>query len=106
METVSLNELVAFMTIIVGIVTVIWFIRDVRKQNSKELKNQSQILLRIDENQLKLARILENSQKSLERIEKSSEATVKSLEGIQKSSERMEKNSETQTKILEKIEAK
>jgi len=92
METVSLNELVAFVTIIVGIVTIIWFIRDVRKQNSKELKNQSQILLRIDEGQLTLAKILDNSQKSLERI--------------QKSSERMEKNAEKQTKILEKIEAK
>ena len=76
---------VAFISIIAGIVTIIWFVRDVRRQNSKELKNQSQILLRIDKNQLKLAKILENSQKSLERIVKSSE---------------------TQTKILEKIEAK
>lgn len=66
------------MTLVAGIVTIIWFVRDVRKQNSKELKSQSQILLRIDEGQLELAKILEKIQKS----------------------------SESQTKILEKIEAK
>ena len=78
-----------FMTLIAGVVTIIWFVRDVRKQNSKELKNQSEILRKVDEGQRKgfetLARILD-------RIEKSSEATVKSLE--------------VQTRILEKIEAK
>ena len=40
-----------FITLVAGIVTIVWFVRDVRRQNSKELKNQSQILLRIEDGQ-------------------------------------------------------
>ncbi|MBW8051515.1 MAG: hypothetical protein FVQ77_14485 [Cytophagales bacterium] len=60
---------VAFISIIAGIVTIIWFVRDVRRQNSKELKNQSQILLRIDDGQVTIAKILEKITKIAEKIE-------------------------------------
>jgi len=62
-----------FMTVIVGIVTITWFIRDSRKQNSKELKNQTEILLKIEEGQRKgfesLQKSLEIQTKILEKIE-------------------------------------
>ncbi len=34
-----MNDLLSYMTLVVGIVTIIWFIRDVRRQNSKVLKS-------------------------------------------------------------------
>lgn len=40
-----------FITLVAGIVTIVWFVRDVRRQNSRELKNQSLILLRIEDGQ-------------------------------------------------------
>jgi len=70
--------IITFITLVAGIVTIAWFIRDVRKQNSKELKNQSELL--------------KNQSGILLQIQKSNEAIQKSLE--------------VQTKILEKIEAK
>ena len=96
METVSLNELVAFVTIIVGIVTIIWFIRDVRKQNSKELKNQSEILKEIQESNKEIHKSGERQAKILERIN----------ESINESSERQIQSAERQIKILERIESK
>ena len=51
-----------FMTLVAGIVTIVWFVRDVRRQNSKELKNQSEILLQIQKS-------LEVQTKILEKIE-------------------------------------
>ena len=59
----------AFIAIIAGVVTISWFVRDVRRQNSKELKNQSQILLRIDDGQVTIAKILEKITKIAEKIE-------------------------------------
>jgi len=81
----KLNEVVMYLTLVVGIVTIVWFIRDVRKQNSKELKNQTEILFE---------------------IQKSGERQAKILERIQESSERIHESSERQIKILERIEAK
>lgn len=59
--------LVAIITIVAGVVTIVWFVRDIRKENSKILKaildteksaleiqrGQSEILARIEEGQRK-----------------------------------------------------
>ena len=66
---ITFITIATFMTLVAGIVTIAWFIRDVRKQNSKELKNQSGILLQI--------------QNSNEAIQKSHEVQTKILEKIE-----------------------
>ncbi|MCH8318752.1 MAG: hypothetical protein IIA88_09720 [Bacteroidetes bacterium] len=57
------------MTLVAGIVIIAWFIRDVRKQNSKELKNQSGILLQIQNSNEAIQKSLEVQTKILEKIE-------------------------------------
>lgn len=49
---------VTFVTLVAGIVTIIWFIRDIRKENSKVLRNMAEILERIEEGQRKGFQIL------------------------------------------------
>ena len=79
-------------TIIVGIITFIWFVRDVRKQNSKVLKDQSVILSKIEEGQrvgfVTLAEISERGSKtlaqSLEHIEESQNRGFETLAEILK----------------------
>ena len=88
----KLNDIVSYMTLVAGFVTIVWFIQDSRNQNSKELKNQTEILLEIQKSN-------ENQNEILLEIQKSSERMQKSLERINESSER-------QIKILQKIEAK
>ena len=102
-ETISFNELVAiisfiagFITIVIGIVTIIWFVRDVRKQNSKELKNQTKILDKHSE-------ILKEIHESNKEIHKE---THEGNIVMQKSLERINESSQRQIKILGKIEAK
>jgi len=86
-----------FMTVIAGIVTITWFIQDNRKENSKVLKRQEQILIKIEEGQRKGFEMLEKSQrKGFEMLEKSQRQGFESLQ----------KSLEIQTKILERIEAK
>jgi len=81
----KLNDIVSYMTLVAGFVTIVWFIQDSRKQNSKELKNQSEILFE---------------------IQKSNENQNEILFEIQKSNERIHESAERQIKILERIEAK
>lgn len=59
----KIHEIVFYITLIAGIVTIVWFIRDTRKENSKILKQQNEILVKIEEGQ---RRGFENLQKSLE----------------------------------------
>ncbi|MBW8050470.1 MAG: hypothetical protein FVQ77_09055 [Cytophagales bacterium] len=73
-----MEPIITFVTLVAGVVTIIWFIRDVRRQNSKELKNQSELLKIHSE-------LLKNQTEILFKIQKSLEV---------------------QTKILAKIEAK
>jgi len=82
-----MEPIITFVTLVAGVVTIAWFIWDMRKENSKVLKRQEATLLKIEEGQRKgfktlsddfktlsegqlmMAKILENSQKILERIE-------------------------------------
>jgi len=71
---ITLITLVAgFMTVIVGMVTIAWFIKDSRKENSKMLKDiekgQREMSKILSEGQQFIAKILENSQRILEKIE-------------------------------------
>ena len=115
-RTISVTA--AFIAILAGIVTITWFIRDTRKENSKVLKrqeaileNHTKILVKIEEGQRMglvkieegqrigfetLARILANQIKILVKIE----------EGQRKGFETLARILENQTKILAKIEAK
>ena len=52
----SMEHSITIVTLVTGIVTIIWFIRDVRKQNSKVLKSmldvqrgQADVLVKIEE---------------------------------------------------------
>ena len=85
----KLNDIVSYMTLVAGIVTIVWFIQDSRKENSKVLKRQEQVLIKIEEGQRKG---FESLQKSLDNQTIILGNVVKSLE--------------IQTKILQKIEAK
>lgn len=62
--------LVAFVTLVAGVVTIVWFIRDVRKENSKLLKAILDVQQRIEEGQRQgfttLAEMLSNQTKLLE----------------------------------------
>lgn len=73
---------ITFITLVTGIVTIIWFIRDVRKENSKILK----AILEAEQNQAI----------ALEKISMSGEKTSAMLEKV---SEMLF----NQTKILEKV---
>ena len=66
---ITFITIATFMTLVAGIVTIAWFIRDVRKQNSKELKNQSGILLQIQNSNEAIQKSLEVQTKILEKIE-------------------------------------
>jgi len=92
-----------FITLVAGFVTIVWFIQDSRNENSKVLKRQEQILIKIEEGQRESSkdqiRGFETLSTDLKSIQKSLEIQTKALENVQKSSE-------IQTKILEKIEAK
>jgi len=85
----KLNDIVSYMTLVAGFVTIVWFIQDSRKENSKVLKRQEQILINMEEGQ-----------------RKSAERQIKSLEAIEKSLERINESGERQIIILERIEAK
>jgi len=85
----KLNDIVSYMTLVAGFVTIVWFIQDSRNQNSKELKNQTEILWEIQKSNVEIQKSSERMQKSLERIN----------ESINESAER-------QIIILERIEAK
>ena len=65
----KLNEVVTYVTLVAGIVTIIWFIRDVRRQNSKELKYQSELLKNQTEILFRIQKSLEVQTKILEKIE-------------------------------------
>ena len=96
----KLNDIVSYMTLVAGIVTIVWFIQDSRKENSKVLKRQEHILIKIEEGQRKGFEMLEKSQRQgFESLQKSLNNQTIILENVVKSLE-------IQTKILEKIEAK
>ena len=57
-----MDPLITYVTLVAGIVTIVWFIRDMRRENSQVLKE-------IKSGQLIMSKILENSQKRLEKIE-------------------------------------
>jgi len=57
-----IDPLITYVTLVAGIVTIVWFIRDMRRENSQVLKE-------IKSGQLIMSKILENSQKILEKIE-------------------------------------
>ena len=57
-----MDPLITYVTLVAGIVTIVWFIRDMRRENSQVLKE-------IIAGQLIMSKILENSQKILEKIE-------------------------------------
>jgi len=90
---------ITFVTLIAGVITIIWFIRDVRKENSKVLKSvldvqkiQSEILVKIEEGQRKGFESMEKGQrKGFESMEKGQregfQVLQKSFETIQKSVE-------------------
>lgn len=63
---------ISFVTLVVGVVTIIWFIRDVRKENSKMLKSILDVQKSIEEGQRKgfekLAEMLLKQTEILERI--------------------------------------
>ena len=82
----KLNDVVSYMTLVAGFVTIVWFIQDSRKKNSEVLKKQEEILYKIEEGQRKGFEMLEKSQRQ-------------GFVALQKSLE-------IQTKILERIEAK
>jgi len=65
---------------IAGVVTIVWFIRDMRKENSKVLKRQEDILVKIEEGQRKGFEMLS---KDLKLIQKSLEIQTKILDKIQ-----------------------
>ncbi|MBI4648995.1 MAG: hypothetical protein HY738_21000 [Bacteroidia bacterium] len=106
-----------FITLVVGIVTIIWFIRDIRKENSKVLKSildvqktqlevqdrQSGILLKIEEGQRKgfesLEKGLENLQKGVEIMQQSMQ---KGLENLQKGVETMQQSMQQGLEIIAK----
>ena len=44
---------ISFVTLVAGVVTIVWFIRDMRKENSKVLKMQEDLLAKIEEGQRK-----------------------------------------------------
>jgi hypothetical protein len=44
---------ISFVTLIAGVVTIVWFIRDVRKENSKILKSILDVQKAIEEGQRK-----------------------------------------------------
>ncbi|MBI4713202.1 MAG: hypothetical protein HY762_07890 [Planctomycetes bacterium] len=60
--------LVTFITLVAGVVTIVWFVRDVRKENSKILK----AILEAEQNQTvaleKISEMLLTQTKILERI--------------------------------------
>jgi len=62
---------------IAGVVTIVWFIRDMRKENSKVLKRQEDILVKIEEGQRKGFEMLS---KDLKLIQKSLEIQTKILD--------------------------
>ncbi|MDI6641583.1 MAG: hypothetical protein QME68_04640 [Elusimicrobiota bacterium] len=66
--TVVVTFLITLITIVSGIITIVWFIRDVRKENSKILK----AILESEQNQTtaleKISEMLLNQTKILERI--------------------------------------
>ena len=57
-----MDPLITYVTLVAGIVTIVWFIRDMRRENSQVLKE-------IKSGQLIMTKILDNSQKILEKIE-------------------------------------
>lgn len=90
------------MTVIAGSVTIAWFIRDVRKQNSKILKEiekgqmegferQENILLKVEEGQREGFKALPND-------------LVKIEEGQRKGFETLENGQQVMVKIQERIE--
>ena len=66
-------EIITVITISAALVTIAWFARDIRKENSKVLKAQSEILAKIEIGQRKgfetLSKSLETQTKILAKIE-------------------------------------
>ena len=98
-NTITYVTMVAgFMTLIVGTVTIAWFIRDVRKQNSKVLRRQEALLEKIEEGQRRgfaaLLKGIENMHKGIENMHKSM------IEGNQK----LQKSVEMIARLVTKAE--
>ena len=89
----TISFTVAFISIIAGIVTIVWFIKDMRKENSKMLKIQAETLVKIEEGQRTGFQSLAEGQKTMNEGQKSIE---KGLENIAKILENI-------TKIFERI---
>ena len=107
----AITTTATFLSIITAIVFIVWFVRDIRKENSKNLKfltetlnKHTEILKEIVKGQregfITMNKSLVEIQKSGERMEKSSKRMEKRYEIMEKSSARREM---IQTKILEKI---
>lgn len=85
--------LVAVITIVAGVITVTWFVRDIRKENSKILRS--------------LFDVQTIHTKILEKIEEGQREGFKALSEIsERTAEINERGFETLAKILAKIEAK
>ncbi len=88
-----METLAIIATICATLITTIWFIRDVRKENSKVLKRQEEVLMKIEEGQrqgftklsedlVTLAEISKKTAEILERVEKGQEEGFKTLAKI------------------------
>ena len=88
----KMEWVIATMTIVAGGVTIIWFIRDVRKENSKVFKYLAQIQ----------EKALEIQQEGLEIQQKQSEILAKIEQGQRKGFAAMEQGMERITEGVDK----
>ncbi|MEW6557149.1 MAG: hypothetical protein AB1349_07330 [Elusimicrobiota bacterium] len=96
----GLEWLVAVITVIAGVVTIVWFVRDIRKENSKVLK----AILNAQNSSVEIQKEAIEIQKEAIEIQKGqTEILAKIEEGQRKGFAVLAEMLLNQTKILEKI---